>query len=118
MNYIGHSLIVISTIAGSISISAFSSLVGIPVRITSSPTWLQICVITAGIKKCKSINNKNKTKHDKIVLLAKSNLTSIKALISKVLIDSNINLDEFVLINNILKEFYDMTEEIKNSNNK
>ena len=118
LNYIGHLLIVISTIAGYISISAFASLVGIPVRITISPTWLQICVITAGIEKCKSINNKNKTKHDKIVLLAKSNLTSIKVLISKVLIDSNINHDEFVLINNILKEFYDMTEEIKNSNNK
>ena len=52
------------------------------------------------------------------MLLAKSNLTSVKVLISKVLIDSNINHDEFVLINNILKEFYDMTEEIKNSNNK
>ena len=32
-------------------------------------------------------------------------------LISKALIDSNISFDEFVLINNVLKE-YDMKEEI------
>ena len=55
-------------------------------------------------------------KHDKIVLLAKSKLNSIEVLISKVLIDSNISHDEFVLISNVLKEFYDMKEEIKNSN--
>ena len=32
--------------------------------------------------------------------------------------DSNISHDEFVLINNVMKEFYDMREEIKNSNDK
>ena len=40
--------------------------------------------------------------------LAKSKLSSREVLISKALIDSNINHDEFVLINNVLKEFYDM----------
>ena len=39
-------------------------------------------------------------------------------LISKNLTDSNVSHDEFVLINNMLKESYDMKEEIKNSNNK
>ena len=34
-------------------------------------------------------------------------------LISRALIDSNIGLDEFVLINSVLKE-YDMKEEINN----
>ena len=61
---------------------------------------------------------KKRKKHDKIVLLAKSKLNSMEVLISKSLIDSNISHDEFVLINNVLKEFYDMKEEIKNSNNK
>ena len=46
---------------------------------------------------------KKKKKHDKIVLLAKSKLNNIEALISKALIDSNISHDEFVLINNVLK---------------
>ena len=34
-------------------------------------------------------------------------------LISKALIDSNISHDEFVLINNVLKEYGDVKEEIK-----
>ena len=55
-----------------------------------------------------------KKKHDKIVLLAKSKLNRIKVLISKTLIDSVISHDEFVLINNVLKEYYEMKEKIKN----
>ena len=73
-------LIAIFTIIGCVSISASVSLVGIPIGITSSPTGLKICVITAGIKKYKSINKRNKKKHHKIVLLAKSKLNSIEVL--------------------------------------
>ena len=58
------------------------------------------------------MKKKNK-RHDKIALLEKSKLNSIEVLISKALIDSYISNDEFVLINNVLKEFYDMKEEIK-----
>ena len=110
LNCIDHSLIVISIITGCVSISVFPSLVGIPIGITSSAIGLNICVITAGIKKYKSINKKKKKKHDKKVLLAKSKLNSIEVLISKDLIDSNVSHYEFVLINNVLKEFYDMKE--------
>ena len=53
LNYIDHSLIVTSKITGCISISAFPSLVGIPIGITSSAIRLKICVITAGMKKYK-----------------------------------------------------------------
>ena len=53
LNYINHSLIVISTITGCVSISAFASLVGIPIGIASSTIGLNICVITTGIKKYK-----------------------------------------------------------------
>ena len=53
-----------------------------------------------------------------MLLLEKSKLNSIEALISKTLIDSNISHNEFVLINNVLKKFYDIKEEIKNSNDK
>ena len=49
-------------------------------------------------------------------MLAKSRLNSIEVLIYKAWIDSNISHDEFVLINNVMKEFYDMKVEIKNSN--
>ena len=50
MNYIKHLLVLISTISGCVSISAFVSLVGIPIGITSSAIGLKTCVITTGIK--------------------------------------------------------------------
>ena len=49
-----------------------------------------------------------------MVLLAKSKLNSIEVLISKVFIDSVISHDEFVLINNLQKEYDKMKEEVKN----
>ena len=114
LNYIEHFLISVSTITGCDSISAFSSLVGIPVGITSSAIGLKICVMTAGITKYNSRIKKNKKKHDRIVLLANSKLKSIEVLISKALIVSVISQDEFVLINNVLKEYNEIKEEIKN----
>ena len=112
LNYIHHSLVSNSTITGCVSIT----LVGISTGIASSTIGLKICVITAGIKKYKSIIKKKRRKHDKIVLLAKSKLNSIEVLIFETLTDLNISQDEFLLINNVLKELYDMKEEIKNSN--
>ena len=47
-------------------------------------------------------------------MLAKSRLNKIEVVIFKALIDSNVSLDEFILINNMLKEYEDMKEEIKN----
>ena len=58
LNYTDHLLIVISIITGCVFISAFVSLVGFPVGIASSTTGLKMCVITAGIKKYKSIIKK------------------------------------------------------------
>ena len=51
-------------------------------------------------------------------MLAKSKLDNIEVLIFRILIESNIIHDEFILINNVLKDFYDMKEEIKNSKDK
>ena len=75
---------------------------------------LKLCAITAKIKKCKSIIKKKKKKHNKIVLLAKTKLNIIEVLIFRALSDSYISLDEFVLVNIVLKESVDMKEAIKN----
>ena len=69
LNYVEHKLILTSALTGCVSISDFASLVGIPLQITSSAIGLKICVITAGVKKYKSIIKKNKKKHDRIVML-------------------------------------------------
>ena len=50
LSYFGHFLVLISTVSGSISISAFASLIGVPVGIASSAVELKICAITAGFK--------------------------------------------------------------------
>ena len=54
-NYIGHVLILASTITGCVSISASTYLIVISIELTSSTTGLKIFEITAGIKKYKSI---------------------------------------------------------------
>ena len=106
-------LILASTVTGYISISAFASLLSIPIAITSSAIGLRICAITTGIKKYKPIMKKKKKKHDEMVLLAKIKLNSIEVLISKPLIDLVNSHDGFVLINNVLKEYGNVKEEIK-----
>ena len=83
------------------------------IGITSSVIGLKICVINAEIKKYKWIIKKNV---DEIELLAKSNLNSIEFWSSKALIVSNVSNYKLVLIDNVIKEFYNIKKEIKNSN--
>ena len=86
-------------------ISVFAFLLGIPIATTSSAIESKICAVVARTKRFKSIINKKKKKRDKTILLPKSKLNSIQVLISKALIDANISHDEFVSINNVLKEY-------------
>ena len=104
---------------GCVSISGLLSLVGIQVGIASFSIIISIsAVITTGIKKTKSIIKEMKKKLDKIVLLANTKFNTTKFLISKVLIDLVICHDEFALVNNVLKKYNGIKEEIKNSSNK
>ena len=82
--------------------------------ITSSAVGIKICAITAGIKKYKPIIKTKNKKYDEIVLLGKTKLNTIGILISNTLTDSNISHDEFVPINNVLREYNEMKEEIEN----
>ena len=64
LNYIENFLILPSTVTGCISISVFTSSIGIPIGITSSgiglKIWLKISSIAARIKKNNSVINKEK----------------------------------------------------------
>ena len=106
-------LILASTVTGRVSISAFTSLVSVPVGITSSPVKLKIYAITTGIKKYKSIIKKKKKKHNEIVLLGKSKLNTIEDLIFKALNNSYISHDKFVSLNSESKEYNEREQEIK-----
>ena len=79
----------------------------------SSAVGIEICVITAGMKKYKSIIDNNK-KHNKVASIGKNKLNTIKILILKDLIDSYIGQDEFASINKGFSEYNEMKKEIKN----
>ena len=64
-----------------------------------------------------SIIIKKRKKHDKLLLLVKIKLSTIEVLISKALINSYTNHDEFVSVNNVLGEYNEMREKIKNPEN-
>ena len=104
LKYVEQFLNLASAVTGCISVSAFASLTGILIRSTSSAIALKICAINTRIKNHGSMIKKNKKKHDKIVLWAKSKSNSIKVLISKALIDSVISHNEFTIKNNAQNE--------------
>ena len=58
LNFTEHLVIFTSIVTGCVSISAFASLVAILVGIASFAVGLKICVITAGIKRYKSVMKK------------------------------------------------------------
>ena len=70
LNYIEHLLVLTSTVSGWVFISNFACLVGFPRGIPNSSIGSKMYVITAGIKKYKSIIKKKKKKHEKILSLA------------------------------------------------
>ena len=72
LNYIEHFLILASPNAGCISISAFASLLDIPIEIIISVIGLKNCAVAARMKKYLLIIKKKKSNHDKIVLLVKN----------------------------------------------
>ena len=55
LNYTKHFIVFISDVSGNVSISAFASLVSVPVGIASSAVGLKICAITHSHKKWKDI---------------------------------------------------------------
>ena len=107
-------LILASAVTGCVSISEFASLVTIPLNIMYSAKGIKICTITVGIKKYKSMVNKTKNKHDKIVFLKKDKLNHIEVLMSKTLLEPYISHDESVSVNDLLRKYYEMKEDIKN----
>ena len=114
LNYVEQLLILVLTVTGCVSFSAFVSLACVLVGITTSAVGIKMCPITAGTEKYKSIMRKKKKKHDKVVLLGKDRLNTIKVPTSKALIDSYISHDEFFSVNNALWQYNEMRKKLKN----
>ena len=94
-DYIDKILIVLSATTGGVSIISFTSIIGAPVGIASASFTLIFSLTTGIIKKLLSITRNKKKKHDKILILAKNKLDSIKTLVFQALIDMEISHEEF-----------------------
>ena len=97
-DYIDKILIVLSATSSGVSIISFTSIVGAPVGIGSASLTLFFSLTTGIVKKLLNITRNKKKKHDKILMLAKSKLSSIETLISQALIDMEIIHEEFITI--------------------
>ena len=117
-DYIDKILIVLSATTGGVSICSFTSIVGAPVGIASASFTLIFSLATEIGKKLLSITKNKKKKHDKIFMLAKSKLNSIKTLISQALIDMEISHEEFVSIFKQKDKYEKMKENLRSGNEK
>ena len=84
-DYFDNTLIVLYGTSGRISIISFTSVIGVPVGIASASFSLVFSLTTGIIKKLLKIT-RNKKKHNKIFMLARSKLINIETLISQALI--------------------------------
>ena len=116
-NYIHKILIVLSATTGGVSICSFTSIVGAPVGIASANFTLFFSLKTGIVKKLLSIT-RNKKKHDKILMLAKSKLNSIETQISQALIDMEISHEEYIAILKEKDKYEKMNENFKSENEK
>ena len=94
--YIDKILIVLTATTGGVFIISFiGALVGI-----ASASFTSIFSLTTGIIKKLLRITRNKKKHSKILVLAKSKLNSIETPVSQAVIDMEISHEEFVAILN------------------
>ena len=96
--YLDKSLIVLSLATGSISIASFATAIGAPVGIMSASCSLAFSITTGFVKEF--LKTRNKKKHNKIVMLARSKLNSIESKISEALINNGISHEDFMTILN------------------
>ena len=117
-DYIDKVLIVLGATSGGVSIISFTSVVGAPVGIASASFTLIFSLTTGILKKLLSVTRNKTKKHNKIFMLAKSNLNSTETLISQALIDMEISHKEFVAIFKEKDKYEKMKENFRSENEK
>ena len=115
-HYFDKSLIVLSVTTGIISIASFVTVIGIPVRMMSASCSLAFSITTEIIKKLLKTTRNKKKKHNKIVMLARSKLNSIESKISEALINNEVSHEDFLIIINEEKKYWELKENIRMMN--
>ena len=116
--YIDKALIVLGAITSGVSIISFTSVAGAPVGTASASFTLIFHLTTEIINILLNIARNKKKKHDKILVLAKSKLSSIEALVSQALIDLEISHQEFVSIFKEKDKYKKMKKKVKSVSEK
>ena len=94
------------------------SFVRAPIGIARASFILMFCLTTVLIKKLLSITRNKKKKLDEILMLAKSKLNSIRALVSQALIGMEISYEELITISKEKGKYEKMKENLGNVNEK
>ena len=115
-DYIDNSLIVLSVATGSISIASFGTVIGAPLGMISESCSLAFSVTRGFVKKFLKTTGNKKKKHNKIVMLTRSKLNSIKSKISEALINNEINHEDFMTIINVENKYLELKESIRMMN--
>ena len=116
--YIDKILIILSATSEGVSIISFTTIAGAPAGIASASFTLIFSIAKGIIKILLKITRNKKKKHDNILMLAKSKLTSIEILISKALNDMDISHEGFTIILNEKDKYDRMKYKIINENKK
>ena len=109
-------LIVLSAASSGVSIISFTSIVGVPVGIASATLTLFFSLTAGIIKKSLNITRNKKKQNDKIIMLAKSKLSSIETLILQALIEMDISHEEVVTIFKEKDQYEKMKENLRSEN--
>ena len=115
-DYFGKSLFVLSVTTGSISIASFATVLGVPVGIVSASFSVAFSISTGIIKELLKITRNKKKKHNKIVMLTRSNLNSIESKISEALINNEVSHEDFMIIINEEIKYWELKESIRMMN--
>ena len=97
------------------SIVSHATVVGIPVGLAGASLTVVLSLTTGIVKKLLNVTRKKKKKHNKIIMLAKSKLSSIETLMSQALIDLDISHEEFKTIVSEKEKYEQMKESIRNT---
>ena len=116
--YIDKMLIVFSATTGGVCIVSHATIVSAPVGIASAGFTIIFSLATRIIKKLLSTTRNKKKKHGKILVLAKSKLSSIETLVSQALIDMEISHEEFITILKEKDKYEKMKENVRNLSEK
>ena len=115
-DYFDMPLIVLFVTTGSISIASLASVIGAPVAITSASFSLAFSICIGIVKKLLKRTRNKKRKHNKVVMLTRSKLNSIKSKISQALINNEISHEDFMIIINEEKKYRELKESIRMMN--